>query len=544
VLIHLVLIAAVFVFMIPFAWMVVTSLKTDEEITGNAWVPALPVFRGDSPYARPAAAITKPDEADAAKWENILPRLRNLAASAVDKAPLPLGGLASSEKDFRDIAATTLVARLIPRMNTDLWRDDSAKIEAEFKRLITPESIADAMNDRLASFELRGLQVRTLDSHIYKIIDGGDIAAKWKVESGNAKLIAVDNAALLNYHFDSASDQPIVLRYDFDFPADPKEFHKLILAFKPDDSWHKVAMTLDLAGEHWTAARDGYLGTTRAASFFWQPPTFDDTTDRKRTWISLKSFPETRNPKPETRSATLRIIIKPSSTLAAIYGKIARNYVRVFDSVPFWRYVGNSVFLVALCTLGTLFSASFVAYAFARLNWPGRSFAFGLLLATMMLPGQVTMIPGFMIWRSVGLYNTLAPMWLPAFFGGAFFIFLMTQTMKTIPRELEEAARIDGLDALRTWWFIILPQTKPTLAAIAIMTFMGAWNEFMGPLIYLRDQSKFPLSLGLFGIRLENMTDWSLLMAANILMTAPVIIIFFLFQRYFIQGLTMSGMKG
>ena len=137
-------------------------------------------------------------------------------------------------------------------------------------------------------------------------------------------------------------------------------------------------------------------------------------------------------------------------------------------------------------------------------------------------------------------------MWVPSWFGTAFFVFLMVQHMRTIPRELEEAARIDGLNALQSWYYIILPQVKPTLAAIAILSFMGAWNEFMGPLIYLRDQSKFPLSLGLFGMRLDATTgaDWTMMMAGNVLMTLPVIVIFFIFQRYFIQGMTVTGMKG
>jgi ABC-type glycerol-3-phosphate transport system permease component len=167
-----------------------------------------------------------------------------------------------------------------------------------------------------------------------------------------------------------------------------------------------------------------------------------------------------------------------------------------------------------------------------------------LLLATMMLPAQVTMVPSFLIWRGLGWYNTLNPLWAPSFLGVAFFIFLMTQHMKTIPRELEESARVDGLNALQTWYYIILPQVKPAAAAVAVMTFMWSWNEFLSPLIYLRDQSRFPLSLGLFAMRLENSGDWSLIMAANVLMTLPVIVLFFLCQRYFIQGMTMSGMKG
>jgi multiple sugar transport system permease protein len=221
-----------------------------------------------------------------------------------------------------------------------------------------------------------------------------------------------------------------------------------------------------------------------------------------------------------------------------------RNYQRAFYAVPFWRYVTNSVIIVVLSMAGSLFSASFVAYAFARLNWPGRGVAFAILLATMMLPGQVTMIPSFMIWRGLGWYNTLNPLWVPAWFGTAFFIFLMTQHMKTIPRELEEAARIDGLNAVQTWWYVILPQVKPVLAAIAVMVFMGAWNDFLGPLVMLRDQARFPLSLGLFGMAIAHPQDWTLIMAGNMLMTLPVIAIFFAFQRYFIQGVTMTGMKG
>src|SRR6476659_2461159 len=164
----------------------------------------------------------------------------------------------------------------------------------------------------------------------------------------------------------------------------------------------------------------------------------------------------------------------------------------------------------------------------------------------MMLPAQVTMIPSFIVWRQLGWYNTLNPMWIPAWCGVAFFIFLMVQHMKTIPRELEESARIDGMNALQTWWYIIVPLVKPAAAAIAIMTAMGAWNEFMGPLIYLRDQAKFPLSLGLWGMRTDFTTviDWTLLMAGNVLMTLPVVGLFCFCQRYLIQGMTMSGMKG
>jgi multiple sugar transport system permease protein len=227
-------------------------------------------------------------------------------------------------------------------------------------------------------------------------------------------------------------------------------------------------------------------------SFIVEPPSFDDQAMRPKTWVSLKNI----RPAPQSASsagdgvpATLRIIISPSSTLRANWGKAFRNYDRAFKSVPFWRYITNSLLLVVLCTTGSLFSASFVAYAFARLHWPGRSVAFLILLSTMMLPTQVTMIPAFLIWRTLHWYNTLNPLWVQSFFGSAFFIFLMTQHMRTIPKDLEEVARLDGLNAVQTWYYIILPNVTPTLPAIAILAFMGSCNEFMGQLIYLRDQT-------------------------------------------------------
>jgi ABC-type glycerol-3-phosphate transport system permease component len=298
-----------------------------------------------------------------------------------------------------------------------------------------------------------------------------------------------------------------------------------------------------VGGVHWVTTRSTPLAQNRAISLILQPPGFEEQTLQPKTWVPLRragAAPQAN----AARQATLRVTITPVTTPRAIWAKATRNYVRAFHAVPFWRYVGNSLLLVGLTTLGTLFSSTFVAYAFARLRWPGRSAAMLLLLSTMMLPAQVTMVPSFLIWRTLGWYNTLNPLWVPSFLGVAFFIFLMTQHMKTIPRELEESARVDGLNAVQTWYYIILPQVKPAAAAVAVMTFMWSWNEFLSPLIYLRDQTRFPLSLGLFTMRLENFGDWSLIMAGNVLMTLPVIVLFFLCQRYFIQGMTMSGMKG
>jgi len=165
------------------------------------------------------------------------------------------------------------------------------------------------------------------------------------------------------------------------------------------------------------------------------------------------------------------------------------------------------------------------------------------LLATMMLPGQVTMIPQFLIWRRLGMYDTFQPLWVPSLFGSGFFIFLLRQFFLTIPTDLEDAARIDGCGFFGVYWRIMLPLIKPALAAIAIFQFMGSWNDFMGPLIYISSEHLTPLSLGLFMLRSAHTAEWGMLMAASTMMTLPVILLFFFTQRYFIQGVTLTGMK-
>jgi multiple sugar transport system permease protein len=223
----------------------------------------------------------------------------------------------------------------------------------------------------------------------------------------------------------------------------------------------------------------------------------------------------------------------------------SENYADVFDRMPFIVYLRNSVFVTVMTIFGVLLSSSVVAYSFACLKWPGRNGLFIFVLATMMLPLQVTMIPMFVLFKEIGWLNTYKPLIVPFFFGGgAFNIFLLRQFFLTIPKELLEAARIDGCSEIRIYWNIVLPLAKPALATVAILTFMFTWNDFLGPLIYLSDQLKGTLALGLAMFVGQHQTEWGLLMAASVLMMIPMILIFVFFQRYFIRGFVMSGIKG
>ena len=220
------------------------------------------------------------------------------------------------------------------------------------------------------------------------------------------------------------------------------------------------------------------------------------------------------------------------------------NYPEALTYVPFGRYGLNTLFIAIMVIVGHILSCTVVAYAFARLRAPGKNLLFLVLLATMMLPYPVTMIPIYVGFNAMGWVNTFLPLIVPAFFGSPFYIFLLRQFFLTLPTELEDAARVDGANTLQIIWHVILPISKPALATVAIFTFQAAWNDFLTPLIYLHDQSKYTISLGLSFFRSSYDVKWAYLMAASLVTMLPVILVFFLAQRLFIQGITLTGMKG
>ncbi len=222
------------------------------------------------------------------------------------------------------------------------------------------------------------------------------------------------------------------------------------------------------------------------------------------------------------------------------------NYKTVVDLVPLGRFAFNSAFIVTMVMIGTLLSCSFSAYGFARLRAPGRDFIFLIILATMMLPGAVTLVPTYIAFNHLGWINSFKPLIVPAFFGSPFFLFLLRQFYLSIPRELEESARIDGASSYRIWWDLMLPLTKPALATVAVFTFFGTYNDFFGPLIYLSDQSKQTVAVALsyFSGSPTAGPQMHLLMAMTLLATIPSLIVFLFAQRYFVQSIVTTGLKG
>ena len=223
-----------------------------------------------------------------------------------------------------------------------------------------------------------------------------------------------------------------------------------------------------------------------------------------------------------------------------------QNFPEAFNypGFPFLRFLWNSTYYSGMVTIGTIKSCSLAGYAFARLRFPGRDLLFSLTLGALMIPAIVTFIPVFVLFKNLGWLGSYKPLIVPAFLGNAFFIFMMRQFFQGMPKELADAARVDGASELTIFFRIMLPLVRPALIVMGVFTFLWTWHEFFGPLIYLSDQEKYPLSLGLYAFRTRRTTEWGLMMAGATLTTLPLIALFFIAQRYFLEGIKLTGLKG
>ena len=256
-------------------------------------------------------------------------------------------------------------------------------------------------------------------------------------------------------------------------------------------------------------------------------------------WMLLTSV------KPLDETMSTEIVWIPSRVLWHNYHDAFVYHADKLHYIPFLVYGRNTLLVCALVVSGTVCSNALVAYAFARMRFPGRELLFSLTLATMMIPFPVLMVPIYALFKNLGWIGTFRPLWVPAWFGSAFNIFLLRQFFRTIPFELSEAAKLDGCSEWQTFRQVILPLSKPALAVVALFSFMGTWNDFLGPMIYLIDQKTFTLGLGLQAYQSQHGgTPWNLLMAASAMVMLPIIVLFFFTQKQFIQGIAVTGLKG
>jgi ABC-type glycerol-3-phosphate transport system permease component len=552
-LVYLLLVTGAAVFAFPFLWMASTSVKVDREVHSQdlQLIPQTPVPHRRSPYVdtRVHAGLEGPYE------RRLLSELESLVAATDFEFPARANAIRAKEQ-----VARGLYAWLRQRLPRHLWEGRTADgdpldeeaaalaLAEAARREVTAETVATVFDGVYRRLEMGPIRIRSTDRVEAEL--GADRPLAERLVNRTPDVLATEGVVekgepFLLLAYDFTQGDRFALEGTYEVPAEfsLEDLHRISVDIRPDDTWHELWLTVEMNGVRYVSERAWPLATYDVTSAQWQPAGPDDHATKLKTWIRLVESARGEGVLDEPGRMRLRFEYSQVGRSGAWWNKLARNYRKVVDYMPFWRYLRVSLFLVVATVSLTVFVSSLVAYAFARISWPGRDLAFILMLATMMIPFQVVMIPRFLIWKNLGAYNTLTPLWLGPAFGGAFFIFLLRQFMKGIPRDLEDAARLDGCGFLRIYWHIILPLIKPSLAAIAIFTFLATWNNFMGPLIYIADQRLYPLAFGLYALSIQVQGDPALTMAGSFLMTVPVIVIFFLAQKYFIQGITLTGMK-
>lgn len=542
---HTILISGSVLFSLPFLWLFSTSFKSPDEMYPPKWIPQIPDGVVASPYIaiRPNRRVQRPTSTSVEDWQRSRPAVMSALKESLMARSEELPDLYRPYLDAPELSEAVFY-RLIGRAPDDLFEKTPDFVAAWFVERVDDTTILD-------SFEsvYRRLAVADVTIHGW---DGLDVerptqghAYPWQTASPNARLVRRDEglyrpAIEVQYSFREERDFALSIEVPTQMDAD--SLKKVTVSIHGDRSWHEVDAAIELDGRRWESTRSAFIGSDTWQDITWQVPSAEDDALRIRNWEPLALSDVPADVAPGMMRVDLRFRYAPRVT--ATVNKFSNPYRQVFSMVPLWTYVYNSVLLVALNITGQVLGSSLVAFAFARLRWPGRDFCFVMVLATLMIPPQVTMIPVFLIFRQVGWYNTLQPLWVPSFAGAAFFIFLLRQFMRGIPADLEDSAKIDGCGYAGIYARIILPLVRPALATIGIFTFMNVWNDFMGPLIYLSDQELYPLSLGLFALQTFQASNFALMMAASVLMTLPVIALFFLAQRQFIQGIALTGMKG
>ncbi|CAN5439502.1 hypothetical protein BH09SUM1_BH09SUM1_33340 [soil metagenome] len=583
--IHATLLCGAALFAFPFFWMIATSIKTRREAGDDKQrlLPSAPHPSLVTPYID-ETEFDSPSGLDGvppAVWKSAKPKLEALIEEKLNRwkpetlsspgNPPPAvvdhdamlhemrdGILAAldrrlsdqtrqaaleCERGIHDPHATPPEHELLQSLSEGCISSGAAQIVKESATIIDEQMLRETFDAIYRRFCVGNVRVQMMDYSTRALYGGSEWRVKHEVSYGSAQLIERDDVAadIQEVRINDLRPDHVALEFipeSVDF--DPSQIDRIFVSYRGDETWSRIRFEVAIAGKNYETRdwvnlheRDWIEQELRFESG-------DSDASARRNYLVLYPTGAAAD------SSPLKITMQVTRVgeFAAWLSKLTLNYRQTFREVPYSRYVLTSFSLAILNILLSVFSCTLVAYGFARLQWPGRDFWFVVLLATMMLPPQVTMIPSFLVIKQLGWYNTLLPLWVPATFGAPFFIFLARQFFKNVPIDLEDAARVDGCNFLGIYWNVVLPLARPVIAAIAIFTFIGTWNNFMGPLIYVNDERLFPLAMGLFKFNLVAENNVSLMMAASFLMTLPIIVLFFAMQRYFVQGITLTGVKG
>ena len=540
---YLLLVAAAFCTMIPLLWLLASSFKTANEIFAVPiqWLPKLPPRVETSPYIVKDAypVMKKPKAMDAATWETLQPQLEEAIWEEV-QAPLSTNARLANHIPSPELRTeiTEGIWHGLPGRD-GLPIAEPVALITEVQRAIIPEAI-----DTIWDAVYREVAVGTLQIEDVQFNRTSVTNIAWKPASDALKNIResddAQTQASLSYNFQNADSARLTANVTSPFPI--QQLRLITLPVRGDASYHRLSLTVTVDGTTYEPTRPFVLESALWENVAWRlqgiPGELESShIPMQRTDARAQGMQTSR-----TQTLKLELTLNQPPYLAIAWDKFTANYRNLWKTVPFNRYFINSVFIATASTLLTLFFCSLGGYAFAKYRFRGQKILFGILLASMMVPFQVLLVPLFGLMYDIGWLNSYKAIIIP-FSVGAFGVFLMRQFIVTIPTELLDAARIDGCSEFGIYYRIVLPIIKPALGALTIYSFLGSWNGYLWPLIILRDESKYTLPIGLANLVGIYRQDYGMLMAGTLLSLMPIVILFLAMQREFVQGITLGSVK-
>ena len=550
---YLLLVAAAFCTMVPLLWLLTSSFKTANEIFAVPiqWFPSFPPRVTSSPYIVENAypEIEKPMAVDKTVWETLQPELTqaiwmetqtHIAANAQLSNYVP-------SQELQTAITEGLWQQLVTSLPDEVWNGTQASIVTAVQDAIIPEAIDTIWSSVYREVAIGTLQIEDLDFNRTPIED-----VAWEITAGTGARIRpsadTQTVASLSYDFREGDTRYITATIPAPVPMD--RIRRITLPIRGDASYHRLSLAVsvpDKSGNSITyqPTRPFVLESALWRDTVWRLHGIPGELESSHITMHQEELETTVESTSDTQTGNLLFLelsIHQPPYLSIVWDKLTSNYRNLWKTVPYSRYFINSVFIATASTLLTLFFCSLGGYAFAKYQFRGQKVLFGILLASMMVPFQVLLVPLFGLMYDIGWLNSYKAIVIP-FSVGAFGVFLMRQFIVTIPSELLDAARIDGCSEFGIYYRIVLPIIKPALGALTIYSFLGSWNGYLWPLIILRDEAKYTLPIGLANLVGIYRQDYGMLMAGTLLSLMPIVILFLAMQREFVQGITLGSVK-
>ena len=556
---YLLLVAAAFCTMIPLLWLLTSSFKTANEIFAVPiqWFPSLPPRVASSPYVLKDAypKIEKPMVVDETAWEGLQTELTQAIwtkAQSHIAANAQFSNYVPSEELQTEITEG-LWQQLVTTLPDEVWHGTVVSVVTAVQDAVIPEAVDTIWGSVYREVAVGTLLIEDIDFNRTPIE-----AVKWETASGTGTQIrpSEDTQAVANLSYNFQDSDTFHITTTIPTPVPIERIRRLTLPIRGDASYHRLSLTVSvlqsgeatnnaLSGITYQPTRPFVLESALWKGAAWRLHGIPGELESSQITMQQMETDNAVQSKVEAGAGSqlrLHLTIHQPSYLSIVWDKLTSNYRNLWKTVPYNRYFINSVFIATASTLLTLFFCSLGGYAFAKYQFRGQKILFGILLASMMVPFQVLLVPLFGLMYDIGWLNSYKAIVIP-FSVGAFGVFLMRQFIVTIPSELLDAARIDGCSEFGIYYRIVLPIIKPALGALTIYSFLGSWNGYLWPLIILRDEAKYTLPIGLANLVGIYRQDYGMLMAGTLLSLMPIVILFLAMQREFVQGITLGSVK-